>query len=399
MSITFNQLLQLVGRLDDQPGFDSPRERFRRFLTEEVVDLHFAAALVNDGQHALGEQAHRALQDVLVILGRFLGFETAFGTYQRADGTARHHGLWRSRRRLTVVLDLFTDQTPRSDFDDLSKELAALAREARLDTEAETIGLCVVTPLFPWRQRLEAMLAAQMDAADRRVITASSLLALAALVAEGEVSHDEIVQLMTASSDLDLVAGLLSRARRHTHAAQTFAHEPPAGEAEESRPAAYWVVTSARGHAAAFERIVESVVGRRRVLGVAENRNASEFARPGDRVCFLIPGKGVVGGADIAGAASTAQRLIRDSDRFSRLYQLRNVELFGGARQRQVELEERLAKEYEDAKVAGPTLLPVTEHTFGVLTAHNDATQPPAPDGATPGTVVEPISRGSRSRE
>ena len=200
MSITFNQLLQLVGRLDDQPGFDSPRERFRRFLTEEVIDLQFAAGLVDAGQHALGEQAHRALQDVLVILGRFLGFETAFGTYQRADGTARHHGLWRSRRRLTVILDLFTDQTPRSDFDDLSRELAALAREARLDTEAETIGVCVVTPLFPWRQRLEAMLAAQMDAADRRVVTASSLLALAALVTEGEVRHEEIVQLMTASS-------------------------------------------------------------------------------------------------------------------------------------------------------------------------------------------------------
>jgi hypothetical protein len=80
---------------------------------------------------ALGEQAHRALQDVLVVLGRFLGFETAFGTYQRADGTARHHGLWRSRRRLTVVLDLFTDQTPRTDFDDLSKELAALGRDSR----------------------------------------------------------------------------------------------------------------------------------------------------------------------------------------------------------------------------------------------------------------------------
>jgi len=398
MSISFNQLLQLVGRLDDQPGFDSPRERFRRFLTEEVVDLQMAAALVDEGQHALGEQAHRALQDVLVILGRFLGFETAFGTYLRADGTARHHGLWRSRRRLTVILDLFTDQTPRTDFDDLSKELAALAREARLDTEAETLGLCVVTPLFPWRQRLEAMLAAQMDAADRRVVTASSLLSLATLVAEGEVRHEEIVQMFTNSSDLDLIAGLLARARRQAHMVQ--AHEAAAVETEEPHEAAHWVATSARGQAAAFERIVESVVGRRRVLGVAENRNASTFARTGDRICFLIPGTGVVGGAEIAGAAGTAQRLIRDSDRFSRLYQLKNVELFGGPRPRDLELEDRLSKEYEETKVGGPTLIPVSDHTYAALTGRKDRTEEPAADGPpAPRAVVEPISRGSRSRE
>jgi hypothetical protein len=397
MSISFNQLRQLVGRLDDQPGFDSPRERFRRFLTEDVVDLHVAAALVDEGQHALGEQAHRGLQDVLVILGRFLGFETAFGTYQRAAGTARHHGLWRSRRRLTVILDLFTDQTPRSDFDDLSKELAALAREARLDTEAETLGLCIVTPLFPWRQRLEAMLAAQMDAADRRVVTAGSLLSLAALVAEGEIRHEEIVQLLTNTSDVDLIAGLLARTRRAAPLAP--ADDAPAADAAAPRDAASWVVTSARGHAAAFERIVESVVGQRRVLGVAENRNASTFAHAGDRMCFLVPGKGVVGGAEIAGAASTARRLIRDSDRFSRLYQLKNVELFGGPRPRDVELEDRLAKDYDEAQVAGPTLIPVSDHTYAALTGSRDRTEESAPDGAATRDVVEPISRGSRSRE
>lgn len=397
MSISFNTLLQLVGRLDDQPGFDSPRERFRRFLTEEVVDLHLAAALVDEGQHALGEQAHRALQDVLVVLGRFLGFETAFGTYQRADGTARHHGLWRSRRRLTVVLDLFTDQTPRTDFDDLSKELAALGRDSRLDTEAETLGLCIVTPLFPWRQRLEATLAAQVDAADRRVVTASSLLALAALVTEGEVRHDEIVQLLTSSSEVDLIAELLARARRHAQAAP---HEPSAEDAGEPRALAHWVATSARAYAPAFERMIEAVVGRRRVLGVAEHRTASTFARANDLICFLVPGKGVVAGAEIAGAASTAQRLIRDSDRFSRLYQLKNVELFGAPGPRDVELEDRLAKEYDEARASGPLLIPVSEHTFAVLTARRSLTEVPAPD-APPShrAVVEPISRVSRSRE
>ena len=36
MSITLNQILALVGKLDDSPGDDTPRERFRRFLKENV---------------------------------------------------------------------------------------------------------------------------------------------------------------------------------------------------------------------------------------------------------------------------------------------------------------------------------------------------------------------------
>jgi hypothetical protein len=211
-----------------------------------------------------------------------------------------------------------------------------------------------------------------VDAADRRVVTASSLLALAALVTEGEVRHDEIVQLLTSSSEVDLIAELLARARRHAQAAP---HEPSAEDAGEPRALAHWVATSARAHAPAFERMIEAVVGRRRVLGVAENRTASTFARANDLICFLVPGKGVVAGAEIAGAASTAQRLIRDSDRFSRLYQLKNVELFGAPGPRDVELEDRLAKEYDEARASGPLLIPVSEHTFAVLTARRSLTE------------------------
>jgi hypothetical protein len=214
MSASFTQLLELVGRLDDQPGFDSPRERLRRYLTAEVTELDLARSLVDEGQHALGEQPHRALQDVIAILGRFLGFETAFGTYQRADGSARHHGLWRSRRRLTIVLDVFTDQTPRTDFDDLSKELASLSVDVVADPDVPALGLAVVTPMFPWCARLEQMIDAQIDADDRRVVTADSLVSLATLVAEGDVSHEEVVELLRSSRQLDLVASLMMRVRQ-----------------------------------------------------------------------------------------------------------------------------------------------------------------------------------------
>jgi hypothetical protein len=39
MSMTLNQILALVGKLDDSQGEDTPRERFRRFLKENVDEV------------------------------------------------------------------------------------------------------------------------------------------------------------------------------------------------------------------------------------------------------------------------------------------------------------------------------------------------------------------------
>ena len=79
MSVTLNQVLTLVGRLDDAPGFETPRERFRAFLDANVTDLQTLKTFIEEAEHSPGEQLHRALQDAVVVLGRFLGFDTTFG--------------------------------------------------------------------------------------------------------------------------------------------------------------------------------------------------------------------------------------------------------------------------------------------------------------------------------
>ena len=76
MNVTVNQVLTIVGRLDDSPGFDSARERFRRFLNERVTDAQSARVVIQQCQQISGEQNHRALQDAVVLTGKFLGFDT-----------------------------------------------------------------------------------------------------------------------------------------------------------------------------------------------------------------------------------------------------------------------------------------------------------------------------------
>ncbi|GAH98026.1 unnamed protein product, partial [marine sediment metagenome] len=38
MSITLTQILNLVGKLDDSPGDETPQKRFRRYLRENVKE-------------------------------------------------------------------------------------------------------------------------------------------------------------------------------------------------------------------------------------------------------------------------------------------------------------------------------------------------------------------------
>src|SRR4029077_7397321 len=81
-AITPEQVLSLAGRLDDAPGFDTPRERFRRFLMERAAHLPTIQALIEEWQRALGEQHHRVLQDLIVVVGRVLRFAITFGIYE-----------------------------------------------------------------------------------------------------------------------------------------------------------------------------------------------------------------------------------------------------------------------------------------------------------------------------
>ena len=108
MNVSLSELLSLVGRLDSAPGFDAPRERYRRFLLEHVTDVPTSRSLIEECQRSVGEQRHRALQDLVVLVGRFLGFETIFGSYERIGGHV--DGQWRSRGLLDVVLEIRTEQ-------------------------------------------------------------------------------------------------------------------------------------------------------------------------------------------------------------------------------------------------------------------------------------------------
>jgi hypothetical protein len=373
MSVILNDLLALVGRLDDSPGFDTPRERFRRFLLDRVSDPGVARSLIDQSQRSLDEQHHRSLQDAIVVLGRFLGFETGFGTYQRVAGAAKHDGQWRSRRRLEVVLDVRTDETPRSDLDELSRALSGLAASSRSDVPH--LGLVIVTPLYGGRARLDDAVHAEKSLPDVRVVSIRSLLWLADMVSAGRLKHHEIVRLLTSGASLDFVVDLLER---FATGAEESAEENAEGSGESSVAAegaapsvrsepAYWVATIDRDETATPEQFVESVIRRRQILGVNDG-GADLRARAGDWICFSVRGKGTVGHARVDSVINGTS-LIRGSDRFTGVFRLTDTEIYDAPIALDPETEQKRLAEPVPADQHGPFLGPVSREEFAELTA------------------------------
>ncbi len=368
IGVTVNQLLMLVGHLDDSPGFDAPRERFRRFLTERVTDAQMARAFVEQCQRSIGEQYHRALQDAIVLLGRFLGFETEFGTYQRIAGAVKFDGQWRSRRRLHAVLEVRTDHTPRPDLDALSRSLAALTAGAHPEHQVRSVGLCVVTPLYAGR-RLEDVPAAEGHE-NLRVVSSRSLLWLADMVGSGRLRHEDVLRLLSPGSALDPMVELLERL---ASGAEAQAPLPFPGEAR--REPDFWVGSIVGDAMATPEQIVESVIAKRHVLGASFAGGPQAGVRADDWVCFFVPGTGVVGHGQVASVLEDRADLIRESNRFSRLLRLKNLELYDVPVPMDIVTELHVSAGLRDLGAAGPVLAPLTRQEFLKCTSFRDESE------------------------
>jgi hypothetical protein len=393
MNVTLNELLTLLGRLDDAPGFDTPRERFRRFLVEHVTDVQMARPLIEECQRSVGEQHHRALQDLVVLLGRFLRFETIFGTYERLPGGVKIDGQWRSRGRIDVVLEIRTDQTSDPSLDSLARAVSAVAATTQIDVDH-----------YVGRGRLEQ--AASLDKqAEMRVVSVHSLLSLAAKFSADRLSHGEVVKLLRSGFALDFVIDLLDRPADAVRPREV-ANEPlaapsppppaPVVQAPSQPEREFWVATIAASDTASPEQLLTSVIVERRVLGICHEGALQADGAPGDWVCFFLPGKGIVGHAQLSSIVEDGASVIRNADRFNRIYQLAEVEVYGEPIVQALRAQRPFVVPPADA-VAGPCLSPISRQDFVAMTASRGAA--PIPDApAAPGFVVDAATeRRSRS--
>src|SRR5262245_9273423 len=141
MTLDLRELLTLVGRLDDSIGIDTPRDRFRRFLTTQVTTVPAVRDLLEQTHTALSDQHARARQDLVLTIGRFLGFDVAFGEYESHPGAVRLQGHWRSRRHARIAVEVRGEQTADADIETLARTVAALSRSLPSDAGERWVGV------------------------------------------------------------------------------------------------------------------------------------------------------------------------------------------------------------------------------------------------------------------
>ena len=107
MSVSLAQILDLVGKLDDEQGEQTPRERFRKFLKENITKAGQIRDYVQECLGNTGDQYNRALQDLVNRVGEILEFEVTPGRYRGVQGEIGFDGLWKSpKTEFSIVVEV-----------------------------------------------------------------------------------------------------------------------------------------------------------------------------------------------------------------------------------------------------------------------------------------------------
>lgn len=357
---TIAGILDLVGSLDDKPGDDSGRERFRRYLDRQVRDVgtlrDFTEACYSPKARPDEEkrQYDRALQDLINHAGRLMGFDVVFGRYAGVSNDIGHDGLWR-HKGLSIVVEVKTTDAYVIKTGTLLSYISNLVSEGVIEDEDHALGLYVVGRQDREFEQLEHAIVAGKYHRRLRLSTVESILSLTELVVGELINLDEAVSIVRPTGILiDDTVTLLARVAGQSEsttpeppvAAPTLApatesaaapaaspalapmaassHTPPKGPNER-----HFFITPVKDEKefTAVETIQELLGQGAYVFG--ESTPGRKAIKPDDRICFYHTGVGVVASARVAGPIGPrAVPGVKHPDKFPLAFDVDEVRYF-----------------------------------------------------------------------
>src|SRR5262249_27579453 len=168
---------------------------------------------------------------------------------------------------------------------------------------------------------------------------------------------------------LDFVIDLLDRPAPVADAGGSS--ETAASTTEGNEPS-FWVATVIGNEVSPPEQLLGSVIAHRRVLGICNTGALQQDGAPGDWVCFFLPGKGIVGHAQLASIIEDKASVVRNAEQFSRVYRLGRVEMYEEPIVQALRSGRPFAVPSADVALAGPCLAPIARQDFIALTTYRD---------------------------
>ncbi len=393
MTITLDQVLGLVGTLDDTPGDDTPRERFRRFLRENLSEVGHLRDYIEACLRASGPQYSRALQDLVNHLGRFLGFEVTYGRYQGVRGEVGFDGLWKSPTGFHVVVELKTTEVYAVKTAALLNYINELVSSKAITDPDTALGLYVVGRPDPELRSLENAIIAERKTGRLRVISVDYLLSLAELVKEYGLAHEDVLAIIRPSGPnldpvVDLMIRLVAQSRGSVEVtpeasprrvvapglAQLQDLETQTAAAHQSE-GAYWIAPVRSTEDETAEACIARLVGKEHIFAIRETAPARKRIKPGDWMAFYATNVGVVAHAKVTSAPEWRPgEVVRVSGLYPWVFRLSDAVLY---LDRPVVIDRTLRSRLDAFQGKDPdgnwawfvqVMRPVSEHDFKVLT-------------------------------
>ena len=410
MNLTLAQILDLVGTLDDTPGDNTARERFRRYLRDSISTVGAVHDYIEECLRTSGTQYNRALQDLINHTGALIGFDVEFGRYQGVQGQTGHDGLWRLDD-FAIVVEVKTTDAYSIKTATLTGSVDQLISEQRVRDWDHALGLYIVGRPDVGLEQLENAILAERRTHQLRVARVEDIRSLAELVQGRHITQAEAVTLLRPSGvRVGSTVGLLARVANTAVQAEVAAIEnavvPPLEAPDAVRSSASALPREAPGtesgatRSAANERMHlltpvsaegpdsgEAIIRSLLDLGwyvFGDNTTGRKRLKPGDRLCFYESRKGVVAKAEVSSVPDRMlprdlRGIARRPEKFPWSFRVKNVQyFFDNPVVIDAELRARLeAFTANDRDPNGPWswlvqgTCRVTEHDFRVLTNYD----------------------------
>jgi len=272
-----------VGKLDDTVGDDNPRERFRLYLKENANEVGQIRDYIGESLRNTGSQYNRAFQDLINYLGHFLGFEVRFGRYQGVQGQIGFDGLWKSPSDFYIVVEVKTTEVYAIKTATLTNYIDEAISEKIIPDRDHVLGLYIVGRADPEVHQLENAIYAEKRMDQLRVISAESLLSLAELMNNYDVSHTDILAVLRPSGPvIDPIIDLMARLAAESEVGAE-PNEPSASrtletgsviektsETREKPQVGYWLSPVIGNDKQAAEEVIQDLVGVQRIYAFGE---------------------------------------------------------------------------------------------------------------------------------
>jgi hypothetical protein len=305
--MTLDEILELVGPLDDSPGENTARDRFRAHLAKSLTTPGALRDYIETCLRAPSPQHARALQDLVNHCGRLLGFQVEFGRYQGVVNETGHDGLWKSPSGgFAIVPEIKTTDAYTIKTSTVVGYVDELISEKKISDWDHALGLYVVGRIDAKLAQMNNTIVAERRLHQLRVASIEALLTLAEMMERFDVTHEHVLSVLRPAGPLvDDQAGLLARvaSQRDETAAVTEVEPPAVSQPPEPAPGAqlHLLTPVADEPDEPAEKTIRSLLDQK-VYVFGDRTPGRKNLKPGDRISFYQTQVGVVAEATVASA-------------------------------------------------------------------------------------------------